>query len=343
VKAAARTFKPLRTLVVLGALALAGFASSGCNANLTPYSAIVNGARITQQQLNDVMGVDRKGAYACLISSGGSTTQIQGSSPDTYSMGYAGLQLSYLVEAKILEQAAAEEGVTVGPIAYAIGKQQINSVFASEAASAGCSTDVLKSMPPALQDALISLEASVYALGAHLVGTELTVDGLQAYAKAHPEDTTQTCVKMIETDSTAKAEQAASEINGGASFEHVAKTSSIAPGASTNGGDLGCFIPSSKLPPAVAHAAATIPIGQLSDPIPAGGKVYLIEVTSRKMLPYTTIGTHVVQSAGSKVGKVVDAKLKSAKVNVNPAYGTWSSSGVTVLPPPTPPSKFLPY
>ena len=269
-KAAGRSFRFVRTLPVLAALALAGFASSGCNANLSPYSAIVNGDRISQQQLNDVMAVDSKGAYACLVASGGSTTQIQGASPDTFSMGFAGLQLSYLVESTILEQAAAEEGVPVGPIAQAIGKQQIDAVFASEAASAGCSTDVLKSMPQALQEALVSLEASVYALGAHLVGTELTVDGLSDYAAAHPEDTHQACVLMIETESTAKAEQLAAEIKGGASFEHVAKTSSIAPDASKNGGNLGCFVPSTKLPPPVAHAAATIPIGQVSDPIPAG-------------------------------------------------------------------------
>jgi hypothetical protein len=71
--------------------------------------------------------------------------------------------------------------------------------------------------------------------------------------------------------------------------------------------------------------------------------VYLIEVTSRKLLPLTTIGTHVVQSAGNKVGQLINAKLKSAKVNVNPAYGSWNPSGLNVLPPPTPPSKFLPY
>jgi hypothetical protein len=334
--------RSLKALPVVAALALAGFASSGCNANLSPYSAIVNGARISQQQLNDVMAVDRKGAYACLVASGGSSTQIQGASPDTYSMGFAGLQLSYLVESKILEQAAAEEGVPVGPIAHTIGKQQIDAVFASEAASAGCSADVLASMPQALQDALVSLEANVYALGAHLVGTELTVPGLSDYAAAHPEDTHEACVMMIETDSTAKAGQLASEIKGGASFEHVAKTSSIAPGASSNGGNLGCFVPSTKLPPPVAHAAATIPIGQLSAPIQADGKVYLIEVTSRKLLPWTTIGTRVVQSAGNKVGVLVGAKLKSAKVNVNPAYGSWSASGLAVLPPPAPPAKYLP-
>lgn len=307
-------------------------AASACDVQFSPWAARVDGASIAKGSLNaSLAAVAGNPGYVCLIG----TQPIHGAGgSQSYDSRLSANILTVLVEAKAFDVETHRLGLGITPLASSVAGAEIASTLSPPTGST-CTTPggaVYSAFAPAFRSALESLYADQAVIAAHLAGFDLTPSGVDAYSKAYPASTKLACLSVIVASARGKAAAAAAKIAAGASFASVAKTYSSDQSAA-NGGSLGCLAPSA-LPAAVATAVESLPVGQLSSPIPYQSQYLLLLVTSRPSQTSTQIAASIVQTKLSAAQKLLAAALVRARIEVDPAYGAWArtATGRAVVP-----------
>ena len=116
-----------------------------------------------------------------------------------------------------------------------------------------------------------------------------------------------------------EAQEVKAKLNGGASFEDVAKDYSKDPGSAKQGGDLGYFT-KDKMVPQFADAAFKLKKGEISDPVksPFGWHIIQVEDIRKVTVPTYNESKDMLRAklADKKLADYIQGLVKDAKVTV---------------------------
>jgi hypothetical protein len=296
---------PLRSVAVIGALAAASVALSACDGS--PYAAVVGGQVITVSYLEHQLtlwSADRAlvtdlnqqaAAQAQQSGTAAETVAGQGGS-GTYSMAFADQVLSANVEVDAVNQYLAAHHVAVTPamLITARATQESN---------------------PSLWDPLAEPVKQLFihflADEAALTSPPPTLSELdQSYSQVQPWMFSNLCVTEA-----AFADQAAAQ----------SAVAAARAGSAPLGGARVCFDQAQlEAQPAAFQQAVTglSRVGSVAAPVPTRYGYLVLQLAERDQVPLDDDVARVLladQSQPSQFGRVV----ASARVKVNPAYGSW--------------------
>ena len=311
----------LASLVALCVLALG---LSACNVGFSPYAAVVNGAEISQPQLREALSaIVNNAGYKCIIESSG-TTHLLGAGNGTYSAAFSAEVLSILIQDRVMYQEFARLGLSEpsGLARVVLGQLQAATTPASGCPGTGAS--ILAAFPPTYRNLLLRFQADEDVLSAHLVGITLSPGPLDAYVARHKAVMELACVSVIETSSKATALSLRSQVLGGANFASLAKAHSVDSTTAPQGGAIGC-IPDVEFTAPLNNVIAALTVGHVSSPVSFSSNWLLLLVTQRQSETYADVVSSLVALENSAVNTLLPRLIKSAKVQVDPQYGTWDT------------------
>lgn len=344
----------------------AGLAVSACD--VTPPAASANGETISTATLNgQLRTLETTVAGGCLLqleNAALSPTSVQGTGGSgTYTMAFTNSVLDSQVGDLLADQYATSLGVTVsdadlttarsdfeatldGEISQQVQSAQSEGIasFCQDASGADITGKaLLAGLPAGLADAQVHNQAVDEKLLAR--GADLSSAAVLRYYAANTAQFTTVCVSIIATDTQAHADQIVAQLDGGASFAAVAKSSSLDSQTAPAGGALGCDYTQAQVEQALQQQ--TVTPGQPIPPIQnsSTGQWLIYEVTSAQLEPLTAVASVVrrelLQSTANvnRVSKEIVAFARHSDVSVDPEYGTWQ--GLTIIPPVAPPSQYL--
>ena len=324
----------MRKVLVLavGVLALAG---AGCNAT-SPYAAKVNGATISQGDLNsELVAIRSDPTYLNQIES---QSQVTGAGQDSFDSSFVAQVLNRQIVFELVHQEAARRGISVSG--------QDLSLARADVATALGGTRVLNGLPASYQATLVRHSAEVTALEARLARVDVSPPAMAQYYAAHQQSFVQQCVSHILLTTQSDAAAVRAQIVAGASFADAARTQSQDQASAANGGNLGCG-PTGRFVTGFEQAVDGLPTGQLSQPIQTQFGWHLVEVTSRQPLSLAQaqpqIRAALLANAQSALTSTLQRVETRASVTVNPRYGTYQIRGpqAGIAPPSAPPSSTL--
>jgi parvulin-like peptidyl-prolyl isomerase len=319
-------------VLAVGVLALAG---AGCNAT-APYAAKVNGATISQGDLNsELMAIRSDPAYLNQIQS---QSQVTGAGQDSFDSSFVAQVLNRQIVFQLVHQEAARRGITISA--------QDLSLARGDTASALGGANILTGLPASYQNTLIRHSAEVTALEATLAHVDIRPAAMAQYYATHQQSFVQQCVSHILVSTQAEAAALRAQIVAGAPFAQVAQTQSQDQASAATGGQLGCG-PTGRFVTGFEQAVDASPTGQLSQPVQTQFGWHLIEVTSRQPLSLTQaqpqIRAALLANAQGALTNTLQRDESRASVAINPRYGTYQTRGNQsgIVPPPAPPSSTL--
>ncbi|MCL6094434.1 MAG: peptidylprolyl isomerase [Actinobacteria bacterium] len=340
-------------VVLLAVLVIA----AGCDVNVAPYAAQVNGATISRSQLQaDVKAIGDSPAYQCVLGfapSGSSSVRGQGS--HTYKSTFVDSVLGNLIEIELVSQALAKHHIPVTPADYRLARAQELSFLEPSGSPGGpgssCTTvgsKLLAQLPPSYQREQIDNRAKVMALLSGMFGANLSPEGVNTYYKTHASQFVEVCLSGILVSSQAKAAQISAQLAKGASFAALAKADSEDSTSAAHGGRIGCFGPGSSAYSTVEGLVKGLPTGQVSKPTQTSAGWVLLEVNSRNQLPVSAVSglirEQIVSDHATAFSNYLNRVARKASIVVDPRYGRWvaTSKVLGVLPPKAPPSNVVP-
>lgn len=324
----------MRKVLVLavGVLALAG---AGCNAT-APYAAKVNGATISQGDLNsELMAIRSDPAYLNQIQS---QSQVTGAGQDSFDSSFVAQVLNRQIVFQLVHQEAARRGITISSRDLSLAR--------GDTATALGGARVLSGLPVSYQNSLIRHSAEVTALEAQLAHVDIGPAAMAQYYATHQQSFVQQCVSHILVATQADAAALRAQIVAGAAFADVARSQSQDQASATTGGQLGCG-PTGRFVTGFEQAVDALPTGQLSQPIQTQFGWHLIDVTSRQPLSLAQaqpqIRAALLANAQTALTTTLQRSERRASVAINPRYGTYATRGnqAGIVPPPSPPSSTL--
>jgi hypothetical protein len=355
--------KRLLAVVVLGLL---GAAAAGCEA--APSAATVNGVTITQSQLQDQLTVISGSAAAqCALSieeaqSGGSLPTVDGTGDATVTTQFSAFQLNGLVAQTLEESALAKRNVevTAADIAAARLDYLAQLESASTQTTSPCNltgTALVNRLPKAFVDQQAYSLAVQEKLEEVVGHVDVSPEAVRAYYDAHHAEVTQLCLDFIIASDQASAQAIHDKIASGTSFADAAQGAGVNAN-SPAGGEGPCVYPSdvvSQLGQSTATAVEGLAAGQLA---PIQGIEVPNQVTGQNQTIWIVIGLRARQLAsfadtesgirqellargGSSLSAALARVVRSANVEVNPVYGTWTDVRGVKAPVPPPANLLL--
>lgn len=335
-----------KLLVPLAGLLALSLLLSACDVQVTPDAARVDGYAISASTLTGSMrAIAQDAGYRCEVRAGSQDQiAIEGTGGSTYASSFAADVLTQLIEYRALHDEVTRLGLHAGAFARQVAAAQLPQAL-NPATTSGCTTtgaQVLADFTNPYRGLLDQFEVDQLVVLAHLAGVTLTRAGIDAYESAHKSAATLSCTSVIAVASASAAAAARARIEAGASFASVARTTSTDPSASS-GGALGCVFASQFTSP-LNSIVASLPVGQVSQPVAFGSGYLLLLVTSRPLAPATQVASAVVSTQQSRLTALIATLTASAHVSVDPAFGQWThaATGWSVTPPAGPPDALLP-
>ena len=314
------------SLASLAALCVLMFALSGCNVRLTPYAAVVDGSVISQSQLSDALSaVVHNAGYKCSIASGG-VSSIAGAGEGTYSATFGATVLSILIQDRVARQEVERLGLPEPAALEPAALAQLQTAYTPASGCPGSGVSVLAAFPPYYRELLLRFQLDEDALSAYLAGTTLDPGPLGTYVAHHKNAMMLACVSVIETGAKATALSLRSEILGGANFAVVAKAHSVDSTTAPQGGAIGC-IPDEDFNAPLNKVIAGLTVGRVSSPVAFSSNWLLLLVSQRKPETSQQLMPSLVAEEVSALNTLIPRLLGSAKVEVDPQYGTWNTKG----------------
>lgn len=312
----------------------------------------------TMQSLSAAGVFDGRGAAK---PAGGTTTL-----PTDYKTSDTAAVLNIYAQHQIVQQDLVRRNITVTPG----DKEAFLQSMVKRAAAQGQQTTVaeLEAQLEGLNTAVrmqVDTQIAQQALGSALVPDAEAEAKARADYDSNSEKLAQICLSAVlaaaePTDTTAsvprssaptqadldsaRGRSAASKakIDGGASFEDVAKSDSDDKASGAQGGKAGCLSGEdlASLPPALAQIVNNQPLNQVSEPTLLEGRGYaLFKVTSRETPTFDKVQDQLVAQAREELATTrIDAAVKDAQrrvpVTVDPLFGKWDTTTFEVVPPP---------
>ena len=314
-------------LAVSAAVALAGCTSVGS------YAARVNGTTISQSSLESEMrDIAANEKYLQQVEA---KIQVRGSGAGTFDAAFTGQVLGRQIQYVLVDQEVARRKLKITDADLKAARDEV----AQQAGGA----DILNAFPKDYQDELVQRAAKVDALTVSLAGQPAGDEAARAYYDAHKDEFTNACVSHILVSTKEKADQLKARIAGGEDFGAVAKAESQDSTSAAQGGDLGCDINADTISVSqFVNAVQTLPIGVVSDPVQTQFGYHLILVRSRTIPPFDQVVDRardkVVIASKSKLQQWINTAVSTAKITVNPRYGTFDKQQLLVVPPAAPTS-----
>ncbi len=288
---------------------MSGLSISLTACNASPYAASVNSQVIKQTALNSELrswsgNGDYVTAYDTANSStnGGSGSTIAGSGPGTYSSSWVSEVLGSIIEADVIHQHLA-----------AIGKLPDQAMLDAARSVSETSAAEWVDFPAAFRQTLVQRLADRAAASPTSVPLATLQQTYQQYMEYF-------FVQVCVLQSAAPTQAAAAAITGS---------------GDVNGAHV-CYDQSQleNYPAAYRTAVLGLAVDAVSHPIPTNIGYQVVKVVSRELQGLTPAVQSVLSAVLNGSQGVPETSLvqliKAARVKVNPAYGTWSSSsGVT--------------
>ncbi len=337
-----------KAMTLIGLAMAASLVLSACN--VSPPAARVDGSPITISQLHSaVAAVSEDAGYRCQIVQGLDSTYgegVKGAGKDTYSMHLVDEVLSDLVVEKVLQQAAAKEGIHVTAKDLELARPQVEaSLQASSSTSSTCDepgSEVYAAFSPSYRHGLLVEQAEAELLVAKERGIAVGSGALHAYFLAHRRGLATTCVQVIVVSHKSEAESLIGNLAKGQSFSALAKADSLDSSTAATGGRLPCVAPALSFSPALAKAVEAIGVGKVGAPLSYEGAWLVLKVDKRTPAVYgsslaSQIRARLLSSSSTDkaASALFDHLIAKAHVYVNPRYGHWV--GLHAQPPIQPP------
>jgi PPIC-type PPIASE domain len=355
----------------LVALFVLGATCTGCD--VSPPAAIVDGATITQNQLNsqlsdlvqDQTQTERNESQdaRCALELQGSSlpSPLAGAGESTVSSQLASFELSTLILDELVTQdlARRHHPVTASDLSAAEADLEIqldSSIeSSSESGSPSCAGDLtgrqlLQDVPSGFSSEEVRYLADEEQLAVAVVHVNLSTPSLERYYLANRSQFAEVCLSDIEMTTQAQAQSIRATIaSGKATFAAEARQSSIDSQTSSNGGAIPCVPTSEVQNSAILQAISFLTTGQVSQPVQVststGGTVWLlVQVNGRPEIPFAQVKSQIrltlLSAQSAKVSDEFDRITSAANVTVDPRYGSWSHLK-GIRPPVPPPAKDL--
>jgi len=305
---------------------------AGCG-SVDSYAAKVDGTSISQNSLESEMrSIAANQKYLDQVQS---RIQVRGSGAGTFDAAFTGQVLGRQIQYVLVDREVARRKLKISDADLKAARDEV----AQQAGGA----DILNAFPKEYQDQLIQRAAKVDALTVSLAGQTASEEAARAYYDSHKDDFTDACVSHILVSTKDKADQLKARIAAGEDFGAVAKAESQDTQSAAANGDLGCDINSDTISvPEFIKAVQTQPIGVVGDPVQTQFGYHLILVRSRTVPPFDQIVDRardkVVTASKAKLQEWINSAVGSAKISVNPRYGTFDKQQLAVVPPVAPTS-----
>jgi hypothetical protein len=351
--------KRLIALVVFGVL---GAGAAGCD--LTPSAATVNGVSVSQSQLQDQLTVVSGSAVAqCALSieeaqSGGTLPPVAGTGDATVSTQFAAFELNSLVAQMLEQDSLAKRHVELTAADVSSAKQDYEAQLeaASTQVTSPCNltgTALVKRLPKAFVDQQAQSLAAQERLEEVVGHVDVSPSAVRAFYSSHLTDVTQLCLNLIIADDQASAQTIHDQIAAGASFATASQGAGVQTDSPADGAGP-CVYPSdivSQLGQTAATAVEGLADGQLAPPqgVPVPDQAtgttstvwIVVGVRQHVLVPFaqTEVGLRqeILAMGASSLSAALERVVRSARVELDPRYGTWSSThGVHAPTPPNP-------
>ncbi len=324
----------MKRLFLASFVALSLFTLGACK-SAEPYAAKVNGVTLTKADLDRELNAIRDNKdYAKLIEQAG--TNVNGTGNDTLDATFVARVLSRRILFELVHQEVLKRRLKLTAEAKSAAKQQVVSSIGDE--------KTLDKFPKDYVDELERTNAEVYVLQNALADT--SDKNLEKYYEAHKADFVSVCAAHILVATKAEADSIEKQLKAAkdkaATFAELAKTKSKDTGSGANGGDLGCAAPSGYVEE-FKQATLTQKVGVIGDPVQTQYGYHIIRVDKRDdAKPFAEVKEEVrnalTQDSSVPFTEFLKSASAKAKVEVNPRYGTYESSGdlAQVVPPKAP-------
>lgn len=326
--------KSLRLFAACTAIVMAGSGAAACK-SAQPYAAKVNGNVLSKADLDrELNAIKGNAKYRQALESNQVT--ISGSGEGTFSQQFVAQVLTRRVYFELVREEFVKRKLTLTPGDLTRSRSELEASIGDASVLAEFPKDYLKEIQrtTAQVDKLQAVMASV------------TDANLHKYYQDHIDQFENVCAHHIlvatktEADSIEKQLAKASDKN--ATFEQLAKKSSTDTGSGAKGGDLGCASPSTYVAEFKA-AVRTQKIGVIGQPVKSQFGYHIIRVDSRDAAkPYDDVKDKVraavTDTQQGPFNEFLTAAATKAKVEVNPRYGTYDTTGQQpqVVPPKAP-------
>jgi hypothetical protein len=339
----------VRLPLALLPLALAGsLALSACD--VSPYAVVVGGTTISQSEL--FKEIDAFGANSQFVSNYATeVSQSGGQQPPMFSTdtsdqtpteGFTAIVLNTDVQAVLVHDDAERLHVEPTAATIASGKTYALAEAQFPTATGG---SVFGGFPKWFQRLYEVRTAEETALTNVLPPVPTGPQAIVDFVNQNPQDFIQNeCVSQIQVGTAAEAASIRAKLTAGATFAAMARKYSTDATSAGKGGALGCNPPGS-LPSVIEHAAENAAPGRVSQPIYSDFAWHLIVVTRRQEEALTDdLEQQILQAIQqeSPITVFLTQALKTVKITVNPAYGTWDPNGGVVSPVSPPASAGAP-
>jgi foldase protein PrsA len=316
-----RFARPVRLVLVPALTALLALALAACS-SARPPAAVVNGTRITDEQVQENVPL-----FQFLASIQNSACgQVQaGERPDAACTRSV---LTNLIEEQIVLPFARSHHLSVP-------SSQIDQTISSLDQSVGADkvTTLLKAQGLTTSDlrGLLSRLLLIQAAEQEVVKEQVSDADLRKLYEQNKLQFTQLHAKHILVKTQAEAEKIAKEATP-QNFAKLAEKFSIDTGSAKNGGDLGT-VTAAQFDPDFVNAALALSPGQISGPVHTQFGWHVIMLVSAQVVPFDQAKQQLLTQEGN--GPFVDwikGRLRSATVEVNPKYGRYDPSTGGVVP-----------
>jgi foldase protein PrsA len=225
--------------------------------------------------------------------------------------------LTLLIQAKIIENLADDEGIEVD-------EAEVQERIDADLEQSG-GEEAFREML-AFQNFTLELYREV------LVPTQLRVDVLrQQLAADEPPLETRTA-RHILVDTEEEADEIVADLEDGADFAELATERSIDEGSGAQGGELGTA-PRGAYVPEFDEAAWEAEVDEIVGPVETQFGYHVIQVTDIDETPAAELDVQQLdQIVGQTLSVMIGDAFTEAEVNVDPAFGAWDPEVTEVVP-----------
>lgn len=307
---------------------------TGCGELLDPAAAVVNGQKITVDEISaDLERFEASPEFERLAQQGDSQALKRQVEQQI---------LSQEIRRAVLLPKAEEFGIEVTEEDVAERMEEIKADFPSE----GAFEEALKEQGLTLDQLTELVEDNLLE---ERLREEVTKDTgpseeeLTAYYEENAADFTETAAQHILVDDKALAARIAEQLDAARDdsleelFARLAKKHSTDQSNASSGGDLGYFKPGDFVPE-FEKAADALELGEVSGPVKTEFGFHVIWVTDRRVAPFEDVQEQIELELGQGAAdeawaEYVRKAYEEADVKVNPKYGEFDEEGLVVVDP----------
>jgi hypothetical protein len=303
--------RPLRLFALLGALLAVSLSATACDTS--PYAAKVNSDVIKSSALNAELAawagnkayVSDFDSNSSSSSSSGTGTTVAGDALGTYNTTWVAGILTDMIAASAVHQHLAASGQLPGPELLAAARSLYQSVA------------YWGQFSPDFRDTLTQRLAEEATFVPIPTGSALATVN-QGYQQLKQYFYNEVCVREAST------------------FDQAAAQAITTSGSVT--GTTVCYTPIQleDYPADFRNALMSLKVGDVSQPIKTNYGYQVVQVVSRQEQGFNPSVQKVLALVSGSAPDALTSLLRQAVVSVNPAYGSWNTSQITVDPPRVP-------